>query len=219
MWWEYNSVKLFEPLIAGEKYKYSMEISLSEVSVLMVNEIGVYLSNIEVHTLNTASLNLQPQLIFQDSNFFNDTVNWIHLETEFLANGGEQFSTIGNFKDNITSGALIRIPINTGGMSPDRWIARGFGSLMRPTDVLIYSGGKTGATHAVDWFDYYNSAGTAIGVNKDATQNWTITSNTVTSGQRTVIATRSLSTGDANDVAMLYSATNLNVVWARGATA
>jgi hypothetical protein len=101
----------------------------------------------------------------------------------------------------------------------DRWIALGFGSFMNPTDVLIYSGGKTGATHAVDWFDYYNSTGNAAGVNKDATQNWTITSNTVTSGQRTVIATRALNTGDANDVALLYSAANLNVVWARGATA
>jgi gliding motility-associated-like protein len=117
MWWEYVSGKLIEPLIAGEKYKYSMEISLSEVSDLMVSEIGVYISKNEVHTLNTASLNLEPQLIFLDSNFFNDTVNWIHLETEFLADGGEQFITIGNFKDNITTDTLRRIPINMGQMS------------------------------------------------------------------------------------------------------
>ena len=117
MWWEYVSGKIIEPLIVGEKYKYSMEISLSEVSDLMVNEIGVYLSNNEVHTLNTASLDLEPQLIFQDSNFFNDTVNWIHLEKEFLANGSEQFITIGNFKDNITTDTLRRIPINIGQMS------------------------------------------------------------------------------------------------------
>lgn len=101
----------------------------------------------------------------------------------------------------------------------DRWIALGFGSFMAPTDVLMYSGGKTGATHAVDWFDYYNNSTNATGVNKDATQNWTITSNTVTSGQRTVVATRALNTADANDVALLYSAANLNVVWARGASA
>jgi len=101
----------------------------------------------------------------------------------------------------------------------DRWIALGFGSFMDPTDVLMYSGGKTGATHAVDWFDYYNNATNAAGVNKDATQNWTITSNTVTSGQRTVVATRVLNTADANDVALLYSAANLKVVWARGASA
>jgi hypothetical protein len=101
----------------------------------------------------------------------------------------------------------------------DRWIALGFGSFMDPTDVLMYSGGKSGATHAVDWFDYYNSASNATGVNKDGTQNWTITSNTVTSGQRTVVATRSLNTGDVNDVTLLYSAANLRVVWARGGTA
>lgn len=101
----------------------------------------------------------------------------------------------------------------------DRWIALGFGSFMDPTDVLMYSGGKSGATHAVDWFDYYNSASNAAGVNKDATQNWTITSNTVTAGQRTVTATRVLNTADANDVAFTYSAANLNVVWARGGTA
>jgi hypothetical protein len=101
----------------------------------------------------------------------------------------------------------------------DRWIALGFGSFMDPTDVLIYSGGKTGATHTVDWFDYYNSATNAAGVNIDATQNWSITSNTVASGVRTVVATRTLSTGDPNDVAILYNAANLNVVWARGASA
>lgn len=101
----------------------------------------------------------------------------------------------------------------------DRWIALGFGSFMDPTDVLMYSGGKSGATHAVDWFDYYNSASNATGVNKDATQNWTITSNTVTSGLRTVSATRSLNTGDVNDVTLLYSAASLSVVWARGGTA
>jgi methionine-rich copper-binding protein CopC len=101
----------------------------------------------------------------------------------------------------------------------DRWISLGFGSFMDPTDVLMYSGGKTGATHAVDWFDYYNSASNATGVNKDGTQNWTITSNTVTSGQRTVVATRVLNTADVNDVTLLYSAANLNVVWARGGTA
>jgi hypothetical protein len=101
----------------------------------------------------------------------------------------------------------------------DRWIALGFGSFMDPTDVLMYSGGKSGATHAVEWFDYYNSASNATGVNKDATQNWTVTSNTVTGGQRTVIATRALNTGDVNDVTLLYTAANLNVVWARGGTA
>jgi hypothetical protein len=49
--------------------------------------------------------------------------------------------------------------------------ALGIGSLMDPTDVFIYSSGKTGATHTLDWFDYFNSSATSTGVNKDLIQN------------------------------------------------
>lgn len=49
----------------------------------------------------------------------------------------------------------------------------------------------------------------------DAVQNWTVLSNTVTSGVRTVIGTRARDTGDANDYAFSASANSLNIVWAR----
>lgn len=49
----------------------------------------------------------------------------------------------------------------------------------------------------------------------DAIQNWTVTSNTVTSGVRTVVGTRARSTGDANDYTFSASAQPLNIVWAR----
>ena len=101
----------------------------------------------------------------------------------------------------------------------DRWIALGIGSLMDPTDVFIYSSGKTGATHTLDWFDYYNSSSNATGVNKDITQNWTVTSNTVQSGLRTVVAARILNTSDVNDLTLSFSDANLNVVWAKGSAA
>lgn len=117
MWWEYLNGKTTEPLVAGEKYLFSMKISLSEASDLMINEIGVLLTNYSIHTTNTASLNEIPQIIFYDENYFNDTVNWIHLEQEFIAQGGEKYITIGNFKDNINTDTLRRLPINIGVMS------------------------------------------------------------------------------------------------------
>lgn len=50
----------------------------------------------------------------------------------------------------------------------------------------------------------------------DGTQNWTVTSNTVTSGVRTVIATRALNTGDSNDYVFTYPPTSpLNITYAR----
>ena len=101
----------------------------------------------------------------------------------------------------------------------DRYIALGLGTFMNPTDALIYTVGKPGAFHALGWNDYYVSSGNINGVNNDVNQDWTILSNTVASGQRTVVASRALSTGDANDAIVSYTAASLGVVWARNATA
>lgn len=101
----------------------------------------------------------------------------------------------------------------------DRWIALGFGTAMPNTDALIYSVGQSVAPHALGWNDYYVSSYSGAGVTNDAIQNWTILSNNVASGQRTVVATRTLNTGDANDAVIQYTAAALSIVWARSASA
>jgi len=52
----------------------------------------------------------------------------------------------------------------------------------------------------------------------DAVQNWTVTSNTVNTGQRTVIATRARDTGDANDYVFPLAAQSINIIYARRTT-
>jgi hypothetical protein len=52
----------------------------------------------------------------------------------------------------------------------------------------------------------------------DAQQNWTITSDQVAGGVRTVIATRALSTGDPNDYTFTAAAGTLSLIWARANT-
>lgn len=49
----------------------------------------------------------------------------------------------------------------------------------------------------------------------DVTQNWSVSSNTINAGVRTVVATRARDTGDANDFAFSASATPLNIIFAR----
>lgn len=49
----------------------------------------------------------------------------------------------------------------------------------------------------------------------DATQNWSVSSNTIASGVRTVVATRARSTGDSNDYVFPAAAQAINVVYAR----
>ncbi len=98
----------------------------------------------------------------------------------------------------------------------DRWIALGLGNGMAPTDVLVYSEGKSGATHAQSWRDYFNSSQLITGVNEDASQDWIIDSSIVSNGLRTVYAHRPLSTGDNSDVDVVFANGNLDLVWARG---
>jgi hypothetical protein len=47
----------------------------------------------------------------------------------------------------------------------------------------------------------------------DPTQNWTVTSNTVSGSTRTIVATRTFNTGDANDYVFDYNSTALNLIF------
>lgn len=49
----------------------------------------------------------------------------------------------------------------------------------------------------------------------DATQNWTVGTNTINAGVRTVIATRPINTGDSNDFIFSANAQPLNIIFAR----
>lgn len=49
----------------------------------------------------------------------------------------------------------------------------------------------------------------------DSQQDWTVISNTVNSGTRTVVGTRARNTGDANDYVFSATAQSLNLVYAR----
>lgn len=96
----------------------------------------------------------------------------------------------------------------------DRWFAVGFdaSSMTAGTDVVICDGSAT-----ITSFDRHLT-GFASPV-ADGQQNWTITSNTVASGVRTIVATRALNTGDANDYTFSAAATSLNLIWARANSA
>jgi PKD repeat protein len=100
----------------------------------------------------------------------------------------------------------------------NKWISLGFGSSMTPADALIYTSGQSSSQHALAWMDYFCGNTSASNVTIDNSQDWTVLSNSVASGQRTVVAIRNLNTSDASDVAISFTSSVLNIVWARGAT-
>ena len=112
MWWEYVQGHLVSPLEQGKTYKFSMEVSLAEASDLILTEIGAYFSENPISTPNTASLSVNPQCVFFEPNYFRDTVNWVHLEMDFTASGGEQYIIIGNFRNDVITDTLRRFDLS-----------------------------------------------------------------------------------------------------------
>lgn len=97
----------------------------------------------------------------------------------------------------------------------DRWFAVGFGAnAMTPgTDVVFYANGSNGET----LYDGHLTGNAPP--QEDATQSWTLVSNEVSGDTRTVIATRPLDTGDANDFVFDFEMMSLSLIYAHGATA
>jgi len=90
------------------------------------------------------------------------------------------------------------------------------------TSYLGIGFGTSGMANGADGFIYNSSANrdyTFVGVGgtptADASQDWTQTSNTVSGGIRTVVATRSLS-GGAGDTAIPNAAGTVNIFYAKG---
>lgn len=113
--------------------------------------------------------------------------------------------------NNTTSKAILQL---TG--PSDRWFALQFGNF-----------GPAGGMQAGSDFVFANQTtlvdanhnGYAQFPNTDASQNWTVTTNTVATGVRTIIAERAFSTGDANDFTFTYANATIDFAWARSAAA
>ncbi|WP_165932678.1 T9SS type A sorting domain-containing protein [Flavobacterium cellulosilyticum] len=94
----------------------------------------------------------------------------------------------------------------------DRWFALQFGTFVVGDGMalgkdFVYADGTT----LIDG----NMVDVGVTPNTDAIQNWAITSNTITSGIRTIIAQRDLSTGDTNDYTFNYTNSTIDFAWAR----
>jgi hypothetical protein len=95
-----------------------------------------------------------------------------------------------------------------------RWFALGFNasSMTNGTDVV--------GVHSATTLSAFDCKLTGFSAPvTDAQQNWTITSDVVNAGIRTVIATRALNTGDANDYIFPANPTSISLIWARSSSA
>jgi len=98
---KYLSVRLDSTLKAGVKYCLNFYLSLADTCTIGISSIGIYFSadtpNVPNVISNTWLLNYTPQFLNSSSNFITDKDNWVPVRGEYVASGGENFITIGNF--------------------------------------------------------------------------------------------------------------------------
>lgn len=97
---EYIQVQLNSPLVAGQKYLCGFNVQRADSSEFQIDKVGMHISDIaEWQTTNQAMSNLTPQ-IENTTGIMYDSLNWLNVEDIFIASGGEQYITIGNFYTN-----------------------------------------------------------------------------------------------------------------------
>lgn len=102
---EYNrnfiETKLSLPLTVGENYTIEFSVVRRPRSLYTTGDIGAFVSVDTFRYDNWKTQVIQPQVIAPDSvyNTKKDYWKWSRIKGSFIANGGERFLTIGNFKD------------------------------------------------------------------------------------------------------------------------
>lgn len=95
---EYMRVKLTSSLKPCVKYHFSMYVSLCDYSNYGVGKIGALFTAENVFTPTFYTLDKSPQIVYNGMPII-DTSSWTKIEGEFIADGLEEFLTIGYYRD------------------------------------------------------------------------------------------------------------------------
>jgi len=112
---EYIQGRTSAPLIQGQSYCVSMYVSLGNSVLFASNNIGVYFGSTPYQRnpcpgQTNSAIYVTPQLNYSCI-AITDTMNWVRLQWNYVATGGEQYFMIGNFFNN----ANTTIVSNPGG--------------------------------------------------------------------------------------------------------
>ena len=129
-----------------------------------------------------------------------------------------QTYTTGTVNLSSTAGMSMSIKLDVGSNvtltltgPSSRWFAVGFNasSMTSGTDVV--------GVHTLGSLTSFDASLTGYAAPvADAQQNWTISSDQINAGVRTIIATRALNTGDPSDYVFSVGLGSLSLIWARG---
>ena len=100
---EYIEVKLASPLALNQTYYIQFYVSLADTVRYAIENIGALFTDTLFDPFPAPSYTWQtgiPQVENSPGNMLNDKINWMTVSGSFVANGGEQYMTIGNFRND-----------------------------------------------------------------------------------------------------------------------
>lgn len=106
----YVQVKLKDSLQTGKCYHCTFWVSLSNSCSYATNNIALWFSKtkqyVDTFVSPYALLSANPQVFNYGNPVIKDTQNWVKISSVYVAQGGEQFITIGNFKNNANTNTI-----------------------------------------------------------------------------------------------------------------
>jgi hypothetical protein len=107
---EYAQAQLLNPLISGQCYYvefFTNRAYGNSGGKYAVNNIACSFTNTAVNNTGTGYvLNLTPHVLEFNNSIITDTINWVKISGIYVANGGEQYITIGNFANDANTDTL-----------------------------------------------------------------------------------------------------------------
>lgn len=110
---EYIECKLLAPLIKDHDYKVTFFVNYAyrtfySYNYLAIDKIGAYFSDSIIVDNASYNLTYTPQVANLPNNYISDTSKWEKISGIYKAHGGEEWLTIGCFKDtNFVNSILI----------------------------------------------------------------------------------------------------------------
>lgn len=98
---EYLEVRLIRALMPGEEVCIRFQVSAAEESMYFTDELGIALSSDSIRSRDWNTITREPELKTQKYLPISDTgAAWKKISFTFTAKGGEQFITLGNFRND-----------------------------------------------------------------------------------------------------------------------
>ena len=102
----YAQTKLTDSLRANHCYYVEFYVNLVDNAKYSNNNIALLVGDTAIQTYNNKYAPANPQIQLYGNPCISDTLNWVQVAGVYTAHGGEQYITIGNFKDDAHTDTL-----------------------------------------------------------------------------------------------------------------